>query len=460
VSRESDAAKARRAEHEARERGELPNSGVPGAAPLTPRAAKPDSVTRRAGKGFLGWLKSAVITLGALYVVIYVVAVLTISMRFHWTLGNPTRISPQYLRTAALNAPVMQYRLQADPAITPEAAGVALARLTPSNANAAPMFPLRDNGSPPGVPWRLIPLPRELFPLRPNSTPGGIVRDVEILALARGPLTPAQKQGLRLVGRAEAWREYDLVARAATMDGLGGRYKFPLDPRARLWLLPGSSFAGTRELAYAGVMRAAWHLSEGRRDSAEFALRAIISVGQTMSRNTILSFDANLGEIITQTGSAALLRYFEVIGDPRAPTLKAALAAASNAPQTRTIESGLSDDPAEARRKLLAAAADPSLPIPLRFETLRIANLFSCGIGKEIAFGRSPEMDAAIEAFKRDVARYPSDRAVVDLIRLEIGEAMIRRSPRNRGMVLLARGLGSLYRSERLSACAILAATR
>jgi hypothetical protein len=404
MSRESDAAKARRAEHEARERGESPYAGVPGAAPLATTTAPPQSAARRAGKGLLGWLKTAAITLSVLYVVGYAATVALISSstrRARWP------ETAAFQSEAAIGRGVRnKYRLPIDPSITPMQAGEALASIGPVRpTGGARRKPIAQQ---PAAPWRVIPLPRDLFP-GTRATTRGLPSNAEILRHARRPLTADQKQALRMIGTAEIWRSFDLVARAGAVDILGGIFRLPLD---RLVILEGGQ-GGTRDYGTASLSRAAWHLSEGRKDSAEAALRSMISVGAVIEESALQGFDAVMAGRIVVDGYAALQVLYELTGDPRAEVMRRELQAVQP-PGPRVVRRNL--PVADAHEAYLRAVADARLLPAERLNTAQMLRYSGCGSLRGIMLGADDRAAAALQQLRQDVVRFPSDGEYFDLL--------------------------------------------
>jgi len=138
-----------------------------------------------------------------------------------------------------------------------------------------------------------------------------------ILAQVKKGFSPKEKELLRVIATAPAWKKYDLFARATSADLVGGRFDLPLSPDATMWAMPVPKFGATKEFAYASVSRAARHLSEGRKDSAELALRSTISFGRVMAANSSTPIEQLVGTVITGIGSAALHELYTITKDSR-----------------------------------------------------------------------------------------------------------------------------------------------
>ena len=127
-----------------------------------------------------------------------------------------------------------------------------------------------------------------------------------------------------MVATAPLWTQYDLIARAPAVDILGGRFVMPFPDDALIFQMPILRFAATKELAYAGVSRAAYHLAVGERAEAEAALRSIIGFGFAIIDNGTFVIDGLIGQVIVGIGRDALERFYTLTGDPRAAAVVAA----------------------------------------------------------------------------------------------------------------------------------------
>lgn len=405
MPRESNDARTRRAEHEARERGESPYAGVPGAAPLATRSAKPESAAQRAGRGLLGWLKTATITLGVIYVLGYLVTVGLISASMQRTRWPEAAM---FTNEASSAREVRhKHRVSVDPSVTPMQAGEALASMGPLPSIAGPGVRRKPVTQSAAVPWRLIPIPRDLFP-GTRATATGLPRNTEILRLARRPLSANQKQALRMIGTAEVWKPFDLVARAGAVDILGGIYELPL---GRTLVSEGGQGI-TRDYGTASLSRAAWHLSEGRVDSAEAALRSMISFGAVIEASALRPIDAAAAGRVVVEGYSALQALFELTGDPRAEVMRRELQAVLPAgPRTRRA---VPID--EAHEGYLRAAADRGMLPAVRLSTAELLRYSSCGSIRGIVLGPDDRAAAALQQLRQDIMRFPSDGEYFDLV--------------------------------------------
>ncbi len=441
------------------ERGRYDNifggAGARSAAPLEgiDTAGRKPSAAKRVSRGFLSWAKTAAITLGVMYVLGWVATVgfvTAVNKRF-------SRISnfANTVERSAATAVTLKHRLPSDPAITPDAAGVALASLAAEPTQRPIGFTYRDIPNRPTAPWRTLPIPQETFP--GVGIVNGVPDHNKILDQVRRPLTPMQRQVLQMIGTAAIWRPFDLVARASAVDVMGGRVNVPFGDRAQWMFLPVGRSAEARWLAQAAVSRAAWHLAEGRRDSAEFVLRGIISFGAAIVENAPLVIDQFAGTAALATGRTALIRYYALVGDPRGATLAAeAEAAVAGYTRPAVLDPIPRGDLAEMRRRMVAIVSARELPRGLRIEMLMQLKATSCQSFRQVAFGEDDLARTPAEALKADVARFPSERALIDLMAKPLGdrsayELLAGQGPGADALVAVAK----LYFSPRIAGCGI-----
>ena len=394
---------------------------------MVPHEAPPASLPVRAVRGFGRWLKVAVPVLAVLYVVPLLViawtsASISTGVARGFSYGNTMN---KYVKSEAA-AP---FGVTPDPTITMEAAGKAFFALQPADAKLG-RFTARADVAHPDAPWRHWSLDKSMFAGASTGAFWRGPRSDQLLPLVPRGFAAQERAVLREVGMAPVWREYDLVARAPAADLIGGRFALPFRDDATWMEFPITRFASTKELAYASVMRAAWHLSEGRRDSAEAALRSTISFGRTLSVNSTFVLDQLVGIVITGIGRDALQQFYEITHDPRA----AAVAAAgdkkleSTPPAVRDklmrvmrVAVGQVD---ETRQAMIDVAADPSLPRGIRFESLTGLSVTTCMRTGDILFGPGRSVRDGFAMARTSLARTDGERALVDLIERTLDRAI------------------------------------
>jgi hypothetical protein len=289
-------------------------------------------------------------------------------------------------------------------------AGLALNALQSSH-RTSPGFPVIRPAVRPVATWRTTPLASDLFPTaRPDLYSGPSSR--KILEVAARGLNARELAYLRMLATAPIWADFDVVARARTVDVIGGRYLTPFLQTARYEQFPLVQYRDIKDLAYAAVSRAAYHLAIGQVDSAEAVLRSVVSFGFALVDNGSTGMDALNGAIVVGIGRDALQRFYVIERDPRAaaPELSPPRRdAAASASATGTLSS------AEIRRRLLGRVDDPALPLSERFAAVQRLPLLSCTNPRELFFGLRPDARTALDGAARAVARFPSERSFIDL---------------------------------------------
>ena len=158
-------------------------------------------------------------------------------------------------------------------------------------------------------------------------------------------------------------------------------------------------------------------MSVGQRDSAETVLRSVLSFGFAMIDNGTSVIDQLIGNVIVGVGRDALQRFYVIQHDARAaapalqPWNNKALA------QTKAADPPSLD---AVRRQLIARSADPTATFGERFEALRQLSGSSCTNVREMMFGTGSDVNDAFRHARVKLARYPSEQALVDLIRRPI----------------------------------------
>jgi hypothetical protein len=348
--------------------------------------------------------------------------------------------------------------LPRDASITPARAGQAYALLQTQRKD--PSMPMVVPAARPERTWESLELTDAMFPTaRPDQYEKSPSSGAILEAVAKG-FTPEEREYLRALATSPVWREYDIVARAPAVDLVGGYLKFPLPADARWEQLPVSQFRATRELAYAGVSRAAYHLSVGQRDSAEAALRAIVSFGFALVDNGTNLMDQLVGDVMIGIGRDALGRFFALTGDPRAGTAPVLGAQKGDAGMDNNSWRGLPDD--ELRRRVIARATDPATPRGERFETLRLLTMSSCSSVRDIVLGPPADVRNAIEGASRLLGRFASEREIVRLAREQmiIGPKDALRMPVEGMLVSISTPPGIVLNRPQLGTCAVITAQR
>jgi hypothetical protein len=259
---------------------------------------------------------------------------------------------------------------------------------------------------------------------------------------------------LKTIAEAPVWKDFDRVARAPAVDIVGGMYETPFAENVSAVTLPIMRFNGTKELAYANSSRAAYYLAIGQPERAEQALRSTVGFGFALIDNGTSAIDALIGRVIVEIGRKS----FEQLDAARGITASIARDAA---PPTT-----LSDLPSDVvasdrtidglRKRLVAMSEDPSLSRAIRFSALERLALSSCSNVRDLLFAPRADVRDAFVRAKSELARFPSERAFVDLI-----EGAVIRYPggpvRNGGPQQLLVGAstiaGTVLNNPRMAAC-------
>ena len=416
-----------------------------GAASAEPRAARWKRLVRR-----------AVVDLAVVFAVLVAVPVLTVSL-FPvdlWWRGMAVENVRQKVRSAE---PIRALMVEKDPAITPLEAGRAFAALQPDIPNN-PDFPLVDVPHPEAT-WRTLEIAPSMFPTaKPMSIQGP--NSEKILDAAANGFSKEELRYLQKLSRAPVWREFDRVARAKSVDMIAGRLVLPFRATATAMGMPIERFGATKEMAYAAVSRAAYHYAIGQRDSCEIILRSIVSYGFAISDNGTGLIPQLIGRVVVGIGRSGLEHYFVLTRDPRAAAVAAtqvAAASVSGPPLGATDPPSARLSHEQMRQELLRRAADPNEVRGVRFTALQELAWSSCTNVRELLFGARPDVSEAFERAKLDLARFPSERAVLDLMHrspnIDRTYEQIPSPPVSKFMIGAASIAGTVLRNPRLAQC-------
>ena len=305
------------------------------------------------------------------------------------------------------------FTLPKDSSITPAHAGDALNSLHPSGTSNT-RFLLKAVQSRPASPWPDDTLPPELFPTARSSLYTGGPASDRILGIAAAGVNAEELTFLAEVAHAPVWHTVETVGRARAVDIVGGRFVVPFPDDANLFEMPILKFAATKNLAYAGVSRAAYYLARNQKDSAEAALRAVTSLGFALADNGTLLIDQLIGAMIVGIGREALLQFYALTKNPAAAVLKARLDSIDNAVTARATATGTAAT-TRTRGQMIALVNDPRMPRGLRFEYLNSLALLPCTSVRALITGPTQDVTTAFERARRELARYPSEVAQIDL---------------------------------------------
>jgi hypothetical protein len=240
-----------------------------------------------------------------------------------------------------------------------------------------------------------------------------------VLARALQGFTAPERQWLQALAAHPAWREMELVSRAAAVDEVGGRFLMPLAPSVQWISLPAYNPSDTRALVIANASRAALRLADGDRVGAEAALRAGIGLGRSRVSSVSMIEVAAAGPMLALARDA-WLEYLRLTADPRGQRLAAALDSATTL--TQSLEASSQNQRAaplgyrEWRRRQLRTVYDAGASTATRLSVLGGVSLLQCASLRDVLFGASPDLRAAAIYARDSVARFPSERALVERV--------------------------------------------
>lgn len=297
-----------------------------------------------------------------------------------------------------------------DASITPMQAGEALRSLITVRENDK--FPMRGTSLRAERVWQTRKLGPEMFSQirNPNTT---LPAPTALIEMSSGPLSALEMAYLRDVAESPVWEAFDQVAQAPGVDIIGGRFELPFVDDAWVPSMPALGFADTKALAHAGISRAAYYVASGQPARAEAALRSIVSFGFALLDNGANSYDALVGRVIADIGRDGLRQFYMVTGNGNMMALTERV---GNTNATDANNARVMIPLAERQARLLADARNPALPRALRFESLRSLSFATCGSVKGVLQGPSDDVRAAFEDASRTLARYPSERAYLELL--------------------------------------------
>ncbi len=338
-----------------------------------------------------------------------------------------------------------------DASITPLAAGRLFHALNPVKAQKG--LSTHPEAAVSSRVWEQLALSDEMFaPLRVKAE-AGMAKEI-VTAAARG-FTPAEMSYLRTIADAPVWRDVERVASAPAVDVLGGLYVLPFDRGISVFDVRTGGFAEMKRLAYAGVSRAAYHVATGHPERAEAALKTVVSYGFVLIDNGLSGYDGLIGRVIIGIGQDGLHQLYALTGNQPGMALTAPLT--PYARQSRANAESASLDASEQRQRILAQVNDPAVPRTIRLEGLRTLAFASCGGVRGTLLGPSSDVRGAFDAAGRDLARYPSEQAYVDLMYRAVDQFGASNVPTNgiteRAIMSAAIATSALLGNPRVAAC-------
>lgn len=318
-------------------------------------------------------------------------------------------------RRPILTEAARPFAVPVDSSITPLQAGLAFAAL---NRDDDSLFPQLPHPLLETAPWHEA-LPPNLFPTARRSDYRG-PNNLAILDATPHGFSAAEMAYLERVAHADVWRYFAIVARAPAAD-LVGRFRLPFPDSLSSVELPIPRFVATRELAYAAAARAAWFLAKGLRDSAETALREVISFGLALEDDGSSLIEGLLGSAMISTGRSTLEEFYAITGNQLGKALRARWDSAAAVVDALVAVQGVARtgtpaDPRSFRRKAIATAGDSTAPRGLRMEMLLALGMSPCTNPRELVFGPDEDVRAAFARAREHLARFASDSALLDML--------------------------------------------
>lgn len=335
-------------------------------------------------------------------------------------------------------------------ATTPIEAGLAfraVERPTPSDR-----FPARASAVQHSRPWKQVAMTAGMF----RDRAGGWVQPINnsVVLLAGKGVSPEELAYLKTVADAPIWRDFDLVARARAVDMLGGRFALPLQPDANIYALPMPQFADTKELAQAGVSRAAYYVAIGDNVKAEAALQSVVSFGFMFMDNGAFIIDVLIGRAIVGIGRDGLAQFYAATHTPVPAAFELALQPPGKLGPARP--SNVSYDAAVMKARMLHDMNDATLPQALRYNAMQDLELSSCSSVRGMLFGPTPDVRAEIDRAATVLPRYPSEHQFarlavhsLDAFRNDFGEGQFA----SRWLLGAAAFASTVLQNPRIEAC-------
>jgi hypothetical protein len=338
-----------------------------------------------------------------------------------------------------------------DPTITPMQAGEAYRRLQQVPQNAA--FPMRGEASTAPRIWETQELSPEMFAeIRSPFMKGPSA--MAIVEHARSGFSAQELAYLREVAESPLWRDFDMVASAKSVDIIGGQYVLPFRGDAFAPAMPIPRFSHTKELAYAGVSRAAYYVAIGEPQRAEAALQSVMAYGFALIDNGSTAIEALIGRVVADIGRNGLHQFYTMNGDVNRARLTALDPGVPSAvPMRARTRSSADIDAIQAR--LLAHVRDPGAPRSMRIESLRQLSVAStCGSMSGVLRGPSADVRAAISDAQRLLVRYPSEREYLDMVLAMPKRLPAGSSDADRFLTSVANVAGIAINQPMVAACA------
>ena len=304
-----------------------------------------------------------------------------------------------------------EYRVRADPTISPREAGQLLQELLYVGSDRTPATGEREPGRRHTQAW----LPR-IGGLNPLGSEPNRWADELFQRVAQGP-TPEMTEYMEAVASNPAHAAFSRLARAGELDAASGRWEETFPPGMTMASVPIPRFGELREGAYAHLAAAALAQSRGRSAEAEGLIREVISLGVLLGDQGPTLIENLTGLVIAEVGGTALEHFYTASGRSadavRLTELRdAARRSASRVPGTAPggVEAFV--------RSLPDLVADPGTVRGLRWEFFTLtATVSPCLNLHRMVFGPGPEYGAFVTQAQEKLVRWPSEQKLFALAR-------------------------------------------
>ncbi len=303
--------------------------------------------------------------------------------------------------------PLRTFRLDPDPAITPEAAGRAvhvLAHVGGSDVQELEASPERRYAEG----WFPADAPAGFGP----TTPPDILMERAVAGL-----DDAERAYLERVAAHPAHQEIALLARASGADLAGARWSDPLPGNAAYLELPMPRLRPLREGADAHLARAALQVDAGDAEGAAETVRAVISAGLLLTDEGPSLTDNVVGVMIAESGADALEALYRATGqEERATSIGWARESALRASALMAPVGGDRELSGQLRGFSAMVTAPNSLR-GLRWEQYALVNTIApCLNLHSVVFGPGEEHRRWQESARNLMVRYPSEEQLFDVV--------------------------------------------
>lgn len=328
------------------------------------------------------------------------------------TLTTPVFGVPMTVRLAQVE-PLIRYRVEPDPEVSPQEAGEILQVLLATGSDFPDRLAMRPPVRRHEAAWLPGPagLPEGVRPMDPDWHRSLLLR-------AGSGLEPWELEYLRgTVGHPGA-QELARLARASEIDVFHGRFVLPLPDGIHLSQLPMGNYRDFRRFGVTRhLLEAALLAAEERTDEAELRIREVISVGLLLAHEAPFLMDNLVGSVIAGLGGNALEAFFQGTGrEAEAESLAWARASAVRSTERGATRVGPST--AQGLRAQSRVVGDSLAIRGLRWERfMALSSATPCLNLERIVFGPGPEHRNWVEESREALVRWPSEEQIFDLAR-------------------------------------------